>query len=83
MAVPHHPQYLQGFPLPELTKALRPTQHPQPAEPLTTPAHLCPPGSWIGSQRCGVPWFLASGLHVPQCFIPTPAALCSHQDSLS
>lgn len=25
MAVPHHPQYLQGLPLHELTKALHPT----------------------------------------------------------
>lgn len=82
MAAPCPPQRLQGLALPELTKALRPTQHPQPAEPLTTPACPCPTGSQISSQRRGVPWALASGFHVPQCFIPTPAPLCSHQDSI-
>ena len=82
MAAPWHPQFLQGLPLPELTKAVRPTRHLQPAEPLTTPARLRPPGSQISAHRCAVSWALTSGFHAPQCLVPPPAVLCSCQDSL-
>ena len=81
MAAPQHPQSLQGLTLPELTKALPSTWHPQPAEPLTTPAHLCIPGSRISPPRCAMSWAPASRFHIPWRLVPTPAALCNRQDS--